>query len=105
MTDPEITALACEYAEETFKDDESNPDLSISLLNEIRQECAKDVEEIIRFLLRRYCLVEKSKFQEKYKNARNIQKEIDKPSTQYACNAVISTLEQLFPEIGKEVEE
>lgn len=49
MTDTEITVLAREYAEETV----SHTRLSTTI--------AEDTEDVIRFLLRRYCLVEKRK--------------------------------------------
>lgn len=107
MSNEEITALAREYAEEIFKNDESNPDLSICLLNDIKFEAAADFEEKLRFLLRRYCLVEKSKLIEEYKSAVST---VGKPNF---CDTIrISEievakkilLESLFPEITKEVE-
>ena len=60
MTDHEITALAREYAEEIRKDilpffPRPLPE-SMEVLVKADQEKA---ERLIRFLLRRYCLVEK----------------------------------------------
>lgn len=106
MSDPKITALAREYAEETFQDEESNPELPICLLNEIREEAAADFEEKIRFLLRRYCLVKKSKVEEEYNEAKFACGNVDPCSETWATyQAHKSVLERLFPEIGKEVED
>ena len=52
LTDRQITALAREYAEEIY------PYLSDKIISRRTQEI-KDAERVIRFLLRRYCLVEK----------------------------------------------
>lgn len=56
MTQEEITAIAREYAEER------SSIMQGSLGTKIQAEL------VIRFLLRRYCLVEKSKVEEEYKN-------------------------------------
>lgn len=100
-----ITAIAREYAEEIFKNDESNPDLSICLLNDIKFEAAVDFEEKLRFLLRRFCLVEKSKVEEKYYEATMDCGNIDPCSDLWqVCYAKKCLLESLFSEIAKEVE-
>lgn len=105
MNDDQITALAREYAEEIFKNDESNPDLSICLLNDIKFEAAADFEETLRFLLRRFCLVEKSKVEETYYEATMDCGNIDPCSDLWEVrHAEKCLLESLFPEIGKEVE-
>lgn len=52
MDNNQITALAREYAEEIY------PYLSDKIISRRTQEI-KDAERVIRFLLRRYCLVEK----------------------------------------------
>lgn len=54
MDDNQITALAREYAEEIYSN------LSDKIISRKTQEI-KDAERVIRFLLRRFCLVEKSK--------------------------------------------
>lgn len=61
MSNEEITALAREYAEEATKADASDPNLSDSDINGIKRDVAEYAVEVIRFLLQRYCLVEKSK--------------------------------------------
>lgn len=105
MNDDQITALAREYVEEIFKNDESNPDLSICLLNDIKFEAAADFEEKLHFLLRRFCLVEKSKVEEKYHEATMDCGNIDPCSDLWEVrHAEKCLLESLFPEIGKEVE-
>lgn len=60
MTDTEITALAREYAEETCKDIPRNNDIK-SLRKSAIKLSAEGMETRLRWLLRRYCLVEKSK--------------------------------------------
>lgn len=64
-------------------------------------------ENSIRFLLRRYCLVEKSKVSEKYLNAKSSIKEGYKARLGGMIavgEAHKALLESLFPEIAKEVE-
>lgn len=65
------------------------------------------VAEIFQWLLRRYCLVEKSKVEEEYKSAKHDSKMAHREKL-YTMLAVASArkalLESLFPEIGKEVE-
>lgn len=106
MTDPEITALARGYAEEATKTDGIDPNLSASDLNGIKHDIAEYAEEIIRFLLRRYCLVEKENI-EKYFQSRNY---ILTHQDEYAVYIVreaeveMKLLRCLFPEIAKEVE-
>ncbi len=57
LTDRQITALAREYAEEMY------PNLSDKIISLKTQEI-KEAEGVIRFLLSRSCLVEKSKASE-----------------------------------------
>ena len=95
MNDDQISALAREYAEEIFKNDESNPDLSIGLLNDIMFEAAADFEEKLRFLLRRFCLVEKSRL-----------KKLDIAYRAKAYDIVVLNkrdVDYIFPEIAKEI--
>lgn len=70
MNESEITALAREYAEESTKADANDPNLSESDLIEIRYDIEEYVTGILRFLLRRFCLVEKSRIQEEYQKAK-----------------------------------
>ena len=105
MTDNEITALAREHADEIYKADESNPDLSICLLNEIKDEAVAEFEEMLRFLLRRYYLVEKETIRKEYKTSYNnyIMAGDARPLSQAYFNGYCFALQSLFPEIGKEV--
>lgn len=106
MDNDQITALAREYAEEIFKNDESNPDLSICLLNDIKFEAAADFEEKLRFLLRRYALVEKSKVEKEYNLALSSFEEAgcSRPLNQSYFEGRSDAIERLFPSIAKEVE-
>lgn len=97
MTDDQITALAREYAEWIcpYKDKSAN----LSILD------IREAERLIHFLLRRYCLVEKSKVEEVYKNTKSYKSELEPFSRQSDCCSVkLRLLESLFPEIAKEVE-
>ena len=117
MTDPEITALARGYAEEVTKTDGIDPNLSASDLNGIKHDIAEYAEEIIRFLLHRFCLVEKSKLTKMYKEAVDGKCELEKmqPQNTYVKNSILMkvgmnagcayTLKSLFPGIAKEVVE
>lgn len=88
----QIIALAREYAEET---DGSPVDIAYT---------TAIAENAIRFLLRRYCLVEKSKIRNQFESAKKL---IEARDYNKQCIGVGSrgVLERLFPEIGKEVEE
>lgn len=97
MTQEEITALAREYAEWIcpYKDKSAN----LSILD------IREAERLINFLLRRYCLVEKSKLQEEYKK---VCESVNRHSATTGCLFFVGqkqTLESLFPDLGKEVKE
>lgn len=92
MTDTEITALAREYAEFT--------DMSPVDKKNISAIC----ECFLKYTLRRYCLVEKSKITEEYKAAQKDQHSND--SIRFIEGRTVSAaLVNIFPEIAKEVEE
>lgn len=105
MTPEEITTIAREYAEEMCGKEEQSP----MYFDIARME----MEEKLRFLLRRYCLVEKSKVSEAYREANDTiqnhrQLYGDKPpigdEVIPRVKERIRMLSYLFPEIGKEVE-
>lgn len=95
MNDDQITALAREYAAETV----SHTRLSTTI--------ADDAEDVIRFLLRRYCLVEKKRVIAELKA-------VDL-SIKASLTFILKVdevemgkkklLHSLFPEIAKEVEQ
>lgn len=95
-----ITAIAHEYAEEIY------PDLSDKIIS-LRTLEIKNAERLIRFLLRRYCLVEKSKIKEEY---REVKAFLDvatpladnEPWSYYTGKRIV--LKHLFPDLRKEVE-
>lgn len=104
MSEEEITALAREYAEEIIKGKPSE-ELPNCLKNSMLTMNTECVAEIFRWLMRRYCLVEKSKVEEEYKEAKFTCGNVDPCSDTFAASlAQKSVLERLFPEIGKEVE-
>lgn len=98
MSKEEITALAREYAEEATKADASDPNLSDSDLNGIKRDVTEYAEEILRFLLRRYALVEKEKLKairfRKVYSAEDVRSKFTEECL----------IDALFPEIAKEVE-
>lgn len=96
MTNDQITALGREYAEETY------PNLSDKIISRRTQEI-KEAERVIRFLLRRYCLVEKGKVEDIHKG---ILVQLDPKNFGYSPynQGRIDLLKSLFPEIAKEVE-
>lgn len=100
MNDEQITALAREYAEEILND-ESYLVLPTNLLNNLHQKTAEYAEHLIRFLLRRYCIVEKDTVRETlYKLTDKFLEDNDHK----AFGAASAAIESLFPEIAKEVD-
>ncbi len=96
MNDDQITALAREYAEEIY------PNLSDKIIS-LRTQEIKNAERLIRFLLRRFCLVEKSKVEDIHKG---ILVQLDPKNFGYSPynQGRIDLLKSLFPEIAKEVQ-
>ncbi len=92
MTDEGITALAREYAGEIY------PNLSDKIIS-LRTLEIKNAERLIRFLLRRYCLVENEKL--KAIRFRKVYSAEDMRS-KFTEECLIDAL---FPEIAKEVKE
>lgn len=100
MNDKTITALAREYAEEESKGTAVDA-LPNGLKENVIQRNADHFEKHLRFLLRRYCLVEKDKAREVYAE-RTFRHD---PDRGLASIVVEHVLNRLFPEIAKEVEE
>lgn len=100
MSDPEITALAREYAEEenpieSYSDTmfERALDLSISRGEALR---------VLTWLTRRYCVVEKSKVEEEYHEVKFTCGNVDPCSDTFVSSlAQKSLLDRLFPELAK----
>lgn len=93
MTDQEITALAREYAE--FTDLSPVDKKNVSLIC----KC------FLEFLLRRYCLVEKSKVESTYNRIWNEWNFSLDAENKANSKFILSVLESLFPDLGKEAEE
>lgn len=98
MTPDQITALAREYAESRYPEAKTDED------DFLYDSAVYVMEDNLRWLLRRFCLVEKKDVEAKYQEAKeryfNPDDEIEK--TMYGGR--MSMLEYLFPEITKEVE-
>lgn len=106
MTDEQITALACEYAEEKGKEMEQKHSLPNGLIKEVMEMDVKELTRFLKWLLRRYCLVEKKRVTELYKH------ELLNKRVNAHCGvkndadaARLDLLKSLFHVIGKEVEE
>ena len=93
MNDKTITALAREYAEFT--------DMSLVDKKNISAIC----ECFLKYTLRRYCLVEKSKAITAYKAMSNYGKEKGVECAQCANYAARVWMKHLFPDLTKEVQE
>lgn len=115
MNDKTITALAREYAEEIspVRQLDDHPvskmiaDIMRKALSEATVEQIKNFEGFIRFLLRRYCLVEKEAVRKEYDRALETNQNGIEASSHVLCAigcARRALLESLFPEIAKEVE-
>lgn len=97
-TETEITTLAREYAEEVYKNAHKEMEvLPNCLSNEAVNMFAEDMKNKLKWLTRRFCLVEKDRVKDEYKKAK-----IDMVSKYHQGSMVV--LQVLFPEIAKEVE-
>lgn len=106
MDNEQITALARELADELYNNDSSYRKI-LWWCEEPKERKAEELEYTLRFLLCRYCLVEKSKLIEEYKSATaNFNNASDPviPTMDYYLG-IMKFIESLFPEIAKEVEE
>ena len=104
MDNDQITALAREYAEEMIKGKPSE-ELPNCLKNSMLAMNTEYIAEIFQWLTRRFYIVEKSKVEEEYQEAKFTCGNVDPCSDTFAASlAQKSVLERLFPEIAKEVE-
>lgn len=103
MTPEQITAIAREYAEKEIATE--LPNITDYAKERTISAVAERTENVIRFLLRRYCLVEKSKVSEMYDVAMEISRLPKSVEARGYAISRLQTLERLFPEIAKEVEE
>lgn len=97
MDNDQITALAREYAKEIY------PNLSDKIIS-LRTQEIKNTERVIHFLLRRYCLVEKSKAESTYNRIWNEWNFSLDAENKANSKFILSAVESLFPEIAKGVE-
>lgn len=104
MSDPEIIALARECAEKYTK--KKYPNAPGHVRERIVEGRLEHMEDFIPWLLRRYCLVEKSKVVAEYKNVAKAVKAKREYNLTLSEDklAKADLLFDLFPEIAKEVE-
>ncbi len=111
----EITALVREYAEEINPANQLNDypeakmiaDIMRNALSEATANQIKDCEGFLRFLLRRYALVEKSRVTDEYKRAIETNRKGRETGAYSLCtmgSARKVLLESLFPDLAKVVE-
>lgn len=104
MKPEEITVLAREYAEEKAQSDREQG-FPESFIKDMAEFNEKEMKSVLEFLFHRYCLVEKSKLEEEYHEAKFTCGDVDPWSETFATRlAKKSMLERLFPNLGKEVE-
>lgn len=104
MTPEEITALAREYAEEVYRNAHKEMEvLPNCLSNEAINMFAEDMEIKLKWLLRRYCLVEKGKVNNIHKG---VLVQLDPKSFGYSPynQGRMDVMKSLFPEIRKDAE-
>lgn len=98
LTDDQLTSLAREYAEEVYKGIEDE-----RIRKPMVDSLAKGTEDSFHFLLRRFCLVEKSKVKTKHKEALAALESNDNEDVKWGTYR-LSLLKSLFPDLAKEVE-
>lgn len=106
MDNDQITALAREYAEEYTK--KKYPNVPGHVRERIIEGRMEHMEDFIPWLLRRFCLVEKSNVMEIYEKKKRMEDmagELHKPLMGLWFKAGLKLLEDFFPEIVKEVKE
>lgn len=100
MKEEEITALAREYAEESANE----VGVKFDPQDWACTNCAIEAKNVIKFLLRRFCLVEKERVKDEY-NKTLEEAKLAHPKHQIQNRTRMRLLKSLFPEIAKEVEE
>lgn len=104
LTNDQITALAHEFAEEIYPHEERE---DLGQMEFLRTSAAKHIEVSIKMLSSRFCLVEKSKVEDAYQRAKNVEKDgwnLDLPLLRRNGRLQRILLESLFPDLAKEVE-
>lgn len=115
MTNEQIQALAREYAEginpvnqlNDYPEAKMIADMMRNALSEVTANQIKDFEGFLRFLLHRFCLVEKECVNEAYKGAIETIRFGEETGAYSLCtfgSAKRILLESFFPELGKEAE-
>lgn len=101
MKEEAVTTLAREYAEESAYEVGAKFDpQDFACTN-----CAIEAKNVIKFLLRRYCLVEKEAVRKEYDLAEKLWMKSACTLTEEFNRGRMNAIESLFPEIAKEVEE
>lgn len=105
ITDQQITDIAREYAEESAKK-AGVEKLSNYLKPSVLKLNTESMEQKLKWLSQRYCLVEKAKIREAYKDAQKDQYNSERDfALTLAGRNRSAVLVELFPEIAKEVED
>ena len=102
MKESEITALARELSDSLYNDDTAYNTI-LWWGEEPQERKAEELEHALRFLLSRYCLVEKKVVNNTYQKAIEQGKHAHF-KFQVESRAKLKLLQTFFPEIAKEVE-
>lgn len=109
MTDTEITALAREYGEYVANNPIVAPYLNTDEKKDINIRAnARRAKDVIKWMADKFCLVEKESVRKKYQEANvHVEDAIKRknPMAEACGKGKRLVLNDLFPEIGKEVEE
>lgn len=103
MTPEQITAIARELADTLYNDYRSY-NSTLWWHEKPKERKAEELKYTLRFLLRRFCLVEKEVVRTTYQQAMEQGKHAH-VKCQVESRAQLRLLERMFPEIAKEVEE
>lgn len=107
MTDKQIAAIAREYAEEVYRNAHKEMEvLSNCLSNEAINMFAENMERKLKWLLRRFALVEKENIKKYFQSRNYILSHQDKYEVYVVRESEVEMklLRCLFPEIAKEVQ-
>lgn len=99
----QITALAREYAEEYAKGF-APADMPCCLKNEATGILVCNAEDMLKWLLRRFCLVEKEAVRREYSIVKSAYDNPEDETQRSLAESLLGLIYCIFPDIAKEVE-
>lgn len=106
MNEDLITAISREYAEDVYKNSHKETEVLPNAYRTAINLFAEDMENKLKWLSRRFCLVEKNIVIDAYKQALETNEQGHKTGAYVLCtigSAQKVLLESLYPEIRKEL--